>query len=182
MKIALSQRIFYHKGRAYDSIEHGWYSYLDGHTLYTIPNYLDQDFNGLAQELDAFIITGGDDAAIRRTTELKLATEMMKQQKPVVGICHGCFLLQDILGGTIQEISGHMDTEHDVVYFGQHQKVNSHHHLSIVQPHCSARVLATDLDGHVEAWQDGNIAGIVWHPERMTQPWIPSEIQNLLKV
>lgn len=182
MNIALSQRVFYHKGRAYDSIEHGWYSYLKGHTLTYIPNTLEQNFQQLAENLDAFIITGGDDSAIRRTTELKLASSMMSQQKPVVGICHGCFLLVDVLGGKVVEIENHTDTDHDVEYFGQHYSVNSHHSLAIAQLHDSAKVLATDSDRHPEAWIDGNLAGIVWHPERMAKPWIPSEIQNLLKV
>ena len=85
MKIGLTQRVLYHKGRAYDSIEHGWYSYLKEHTLVFIQNRQDQDFQQLATDIDALIITGGDDSAIRRLTELKLATEVMKQQKPVIG-------------------------------------------------------------------------------------------------
>ena len=182
MKIALSQRVFYHKGRAYDAIEHAWYSYLKNHTLTYIPNTLEQNFQQLAQELDAFIITGGDDSAIRRTTELKLARAMIIEQKPVVGICHGCFLLVDILGGKIVQVENHMDTEHDVVYFGQRYQVNSYHSLAIDKLHNSAKILATNYEGHTEAWIDGNLAGIVWHPERMLEPWIPSEIQNLLKV
>ena len=182
MKIALSQRVFYHKGRAYDSIEHGWYSYLKNHTLVPIPNRLDQEFHKIAQEVDAFIITGGDDSAIRRTTELKLAITMLAEHKPVVGVCHGCFLLTDILGGEVEVVSGHMDVDHTVTYFGQEYLVNSHHSLAIKKLHTGARILATDSAGRCEAWIDGNLAGIVWHPERMKESWIPSEIQNLLKV
>ena len=43
-----------------------------------------------------------------------------------------------------------------------------------------ATVLAHDPDGYAEAWISGKTAGIMWHPERMTQPWIPQEIQHLL--
>jgi hypothetical protein len=32
----------------------------------------------------------------------------------------------------------------------------------------------------VEAWIDGPLAGVVWHPERMNQPWLPDEIEDLL--
>ena len=71
---------------------------------------------------------------------------------------------------------------HSVDYFGQQYQVNSYHSLGIDKPHASAKILATDSEGHCEAWMDGNLAGIVWHPERMFNPWIPSEIQNLLKV
>ena len=182
MNIGLSQRIFYYKDRAYDSIEHGWYSWLKEHTLFSIPNRRDQDFIKLADNLDAFIITGGDDSPLRRSVELNLATLMVAQNKPVVGICHGCFLLTDVLGGTVSEVEDHMDTEHTVQYFNQEFKVNSFHSLSIVNTHKTARVLAVDNQGRCEAWVDGNIAGVVWHPERMVSPWLPSEIQNLLKV
>ena len=182
MNIGLSQRVLFYKDRAYDSIEHGWYSYLDGHTLYFVPNFQDQDFSSLAQELDAFIITGGDDSALRRTVEIRLATEMMKQQKPVVGICHGCFLLQDILGGSVIDVAGHMDVDHTINYCSQEYTVNSYHTLAVDKTHKGATILATDQDGHCEAWIDRNLAGVVWHPERMTNPWLPSEINLLLKI
>ncbi len=182
MKIGLSQRVFYHKGRAYDAIEHGWYSYLKNHTLVYIPNIIDQDFEKIADDLDAYIITGGDDSAVRRTTELKLATLMMQQQKPILGVCHGCFLLTDVLGGSVKMIDNHMDVDHTIMYYGQEYTVNSHHSLAIDKLHSGATLLATDHEGNPEAWIDRNLAGIVWHPERMNRPWIPSEIQNLLKV
>ena len=107
---------------------------------------------------------------------------MLAEQKPVVGVCHGCFLLTDILGGKVVEINNHVDVDHEIVYFGQSQTVNSYHTLAIDKVHTNAKILASDLEGHTEAWIDGNLAGIVWHPERMLKPWIPSEIQNLLKV
>ena len=182
MKIGLSQRVFYHKGRAYDAIEHGWYQYLKAHTLVPLSNRLDQDFLELAQELDAFIITGGNDPAIRRTTELKLASAMMQQHKPVLGVCHGCFLLTDILGGQVIEIDNHMDVDHTVTYMGHSYSVNSHHSLAIDKLHNSATMLAQDDQGYCEAWIDNTLAGVVWHPERMTQPWLPPEINLLLKI
>lgn len=176
LKIGLSQRVFYHKGRAYDAIEQSWYDYFKNHTLVFIPNNLDQDFDLLAETLDKLVITGGDDSVLRRTTEIKLATAMMKQQKPVLGICHGCFLLTDILGGAVKEITGHQDTEHTVNYFGKKIVVNSFHNIGISATHSSAKILAVDEQGNCEAWVDGFLSGIVWHPERMKNPWIPSEI------
>lgn len=180
MNIGLTQRILYHKGRAYDSIEHGWYSYLKDHTLTFIPNIVDQDFELLADPLDALIITGGDDSTLRRNVELKIATEMMTWQKPILGICHGCFMLTDILGGKIDECATHMETSHTVYHFGDAYTVNSYHNLQITEPHKNATVLAVDTEGYCEAWIDGNIAGIVWHPERMSNPWIPDEIEDLI--
>ena len=182
MKIGLSQRVLYHKGRAYDSIEHGWYRYLKEHTLVPVANRLDQDFQQLANDLDAFIITGGDDSAIRRTTELRLANHILKLHKPMLGVCHGCFLLTDILGGKVEEITGHMDSCHDIIYNDRTRIVNSYHSLCVSQLHKSGTVLATDSEGNCEAWIDGYIAGVVWHPERQDKPWLPVEISNLMRI
>jgi gamma-glutamyl-gamma-aminobutyrate hydrolase PuuD len=46
--------------------------------------------------------------------------------------------------------------------------------------HDTATVLATDPDGNCEAWIDGKMAGIVWHPERMYSPFVPAEIMNFI--
>ena len=221
MKIGLTQRILYFNGSAYDATQHGWYSYLKGHTIVPIPNRLDQDFEQLAVELDALIIPGGDDSALRQsvgdwkldcvdlfkqgkireartlmcqqstpgeadeifrwiTVELKLAGQMALRKKPIVGVCHGCFLLVDVLGGEVVGTNNHNNVEHLIKYFGDTIIVNSFHNLSIKQLHQSATVLATDIDGNIEAWIDGSMAGIVWHPERMKEPWIPDEIKTLL--
>lgn len=181
LKIGLSQRILYHKGRAYDSIEHGWYSYLKEHTLFFVKNDLSQDFDKLADELDMLILTGGDDSTLRRTVETKIAAKVMQRNKPVLGVCHGAFLLTDLLGGEINETPNHSDTYHCVYYFGEEKIVNSYHNLAIAKTHSSATTLVTDAEGNVEAWIDKKLAGVVWHPERMETPWLPDEIKNLFK-
>jgi gamma-glutamyl-gamma-aminobutyrate hydrolase PuuD len=180
MNIGLSQRVLLHKNRAYDALEHGWYSYLKAHTLFPIANRPNQDFHALANQLDCFIITGGDDSTVRRLTEVRLATYMIARRKPVIGICHGAFLLTELLGGEIAEIGNHIDTEHEINYFGELITVNSYHSLAIKTPQRSATILAYDDAGNCEAWIDGTTAGIVWHPERMDKPWIPEEIESLL--
>jgi gamma-glutamyl-gamma-aminobutyrate hydrolase PuuD len=181
MYVGISQRILNFRHRSYDALEQTWYGYLQHHIILTIPNRLDQNFEELAKKLDVFVISGGDDRPLRRTTELKLATEIMKQGKPIIGVCHGAFLLTDILGGIVEIKDGHRGgTEHPVIYDGTEYQVNSFHGLYIRQPHAQARILATDPDGDCEAWIDGKIAAVVWHPERMTNPWLPPEIQSLL--
>lgn len=180
MKIGITQRILVHNGQAYDATQHGWYSYLKDHTLVPVPNDLAQDFELLAVQLDALIITGGDDSLLRRNVELTLATLMMKQRKPIIGVCHGSFLLQSVLGGTLVEIEDHHNIEHEIMYFGDIVNVNSYHSLAIKQVHNNATILCVDPAGNCEAWIDGNLAGITWHPERMSTPWLPDEIQNLL--
>jgi len=152
---------------------------LKAHTLFPIANRPTQDFNNLANKLDCFIITGGDDSSVRRLTEIRLATHMIARQKPVIDICHGAFLLTEMLGGQIEEVLNHTDTEHEINYFGELITVNSYHSLAIKTPQKSATILAYDDHGNCEAWIDGNTAGVVWHPERMKTPWIPEEIDLL---
>jgi len=181
LHIGLSQRILWHQGRAYDALEHGWYSYFKQHTLCPIRNDPGQDFKIIAKSLDAFVITGGDDSSLRRITEIKLAKQMMFLNKPVIGVCHGAFMLTDLLGGSVVAAVGdHSETLHLVMYFGEEVMVNSFHNLAIQQLHPTGTVLCTDQDGHVESWIDGTLAGVVWHPERMDRPWLPDEIENLL--
>ena len=180
MIIGISQRILLHKNFAYDSIEHNWYKYLKNHDIIPIPNISNQDFSVLSDTLDILILSGGDDSTLRRATELKIATEMMKRQKPIIGECHGAFLLTDILGGQVAEITGHSNIEHQVNYFGEIKTVNSFHNLGIKTPHKQAVILANDDEGNCEAWIDNKIAGVVWHPERMSSAWMPEEIECLL--
>ena len=181
MKVGLTQRVFYHRGQAYDSTDQAWYRYFQNHRLSVVPNSTDLDFEALADYLDLLVITGGNDSALRRTVELKLASQMMLRKKPIIGICHGCFLLTETLGGRISQCITHNDTSHRVYYFGEERVVNSHHTLQIAEPHRQATVLVVDPEGYCESWIDGNVAGIVWHPERMKEPWIPDEIEDLLK-
>ena len=182
LRVGLTQRVLYHRGRAYDALEHGWYEFLDGHKLFFIPNQQDQDFEELTDSLDCLIITGGDDSALRRRTELRVATLMMQNYKPILGICHGAMLLTDVLGGSVVGTDGHSDTVHEVNYAGRRIMVNSHHDQTIARTHSQAKVLATDDDGNCEAWVDGFLAGIIWHPERMKAPFIPAEIQQVIKL
>ena len=178
LKIALSKRTILKNGGVYDAIENSWYDYLKEHELVFVPNRLDQDFDALAESVDGYIITGGDNQLIRRKTERRMIIAMMKRNKPVVGVCHGCFLLTKFLGGTLGRKDGHKDGEHNVKYHGHDYLVNSYHRFHIETLPTSAQILATDLDGHCEAWLDYNTAGIVWHPERLESGWIPDELKR----
>jgi len=183
MNIGLTQRVLVHNQQAYDSIDQAWYRYLKGHTLSFIPNRTDQDFEQLADTLDCLIITGGDDSPLRRTVELKIATKMLERYKPILGVCHGSFLLQDVMGGDIQPVNNHYNTTHNVYYNNQEYTeftVNSHHSLSIKSIPKPGKILAVDEEGNIEAWIDGPTAGVTWHPERMEQPWLPDEIFELI--
>ena len=176
MKIGLTQRVLFDKGRAHDSLDHSWYEFFQGHALVSIPNRLPVEIT----DLDVLIITGGDNHPVRNHVEQELASYMFLRNLPVIGICHGCQLLTEKLGGSVVPVSDHMDSYHEVTYHGESHIVNSYHKLRIEQVPPGATVLARDPDGYVEAWIQGRTAGIMWHPERMIEPWIPEEIQQLL--
>ena len=176
MRIGLTQRVLLHRGRAYDSLEHSWYEFLQGHTLVSIPNRLPVS----CPDIDVLIVTGGDDHPVRNQVEHELVDHMRSRNIPVIGVCHGCQLLTQKLSGTVILVDDHMDSYHEVDYHSEPHLVNSYHTLRIQQPPSDATVLARDPDGYVEAWISGRTAGIMWHPERMQQPWIPQEIQQLL--
>ena len=176
MRIGLTQRVLFHRDRAYDSLEHSWYEYLQGHTLISIPNRLPISI----PDIDLLIITGGDDHPVRNHVEYELVDIMLARNAPVIGICHGCQLLTQQLGGSVVPVEDHQDSYHQVFYQDQSHLVNSYHKLRIERSPPGATVLASDPDGYPEAWIQGQIAGIMWHPERMAQPWIPEEIQLLL--
>jgi gamma-glutamyl-gamma-aminobutyrate hydrolase PuuD len=111
---------------------------------------------------------------------MELVDSMLSRDLPVIGVCHGCQLLTQQLGGFVVPVDNHQDSYHEVFYQDQPHLVNSYHKLRIERSPPGATVLASDPDGHPEAWIQGQIAGIMWHPERMAQPWIPREIQLLL--
>jgi gamma-glutamyl-gamma-aminobutyrate hydrolase PuuD len=178
MRIGLTQRVLSHRGRAYDSLDHSWYEFLQGHTLVSIPNRLPVEI----PDIDVLIITGGDDHVVRNQVEHQLVDIMSERGIPVIGICHGCQLLTQQLGGTVTPVDNHQDSYHEVVYRDEPHLVNSYHKLRIEQPPPDATVLAHDPDGHPEAWIQGQIAGVMWHPERMTQPWWPDEVKRLLEI
>lgn len=179
MKIGLTQRVLTHNRQVHDSLEHNWYRLLKSHELIPVPNRDDLDYQSLAESLDLLIITGGGNEEIRITTEISLATEMVKLNKPILGICHGAFLLTEILGGkTKTGKNNHFDVEH--IVYSKYQphlvKVNSFHTIAIDKIPPDSVQLCTDVTGNCESWIKDNICAIVWHPERMTIPYIPKDI------
>jgi putative glutamine amidotransferase len=158
-------------------LDHSWYEFLQGHTLVSIPNRLLTP----VLDIDLLIITGGEDHPVRNQIERELVDVMLTRDVPIIGICHGCQLLTQKLGGTVVPVDDHMDSYHKVTYQEQQYLVNSYHSLRIERPPDGATVLARDPDGYIEAWILGRIVGIMWHPERMQQPFVPEEILKLLK-
>ena len=105
MNIGLTQRILHYNNIAYDCLEHGWYNLLNGHTLFSIPNKIEQDYEKLVSSLDFIIFTGGDASPHRLIVETRLLTQCYLQYKPVLGVCHGAFFINELEQGS----NGHIE-------------------------------------------------------------------------
>jgi len=182
MRIGISQKILYDNGSPHDALDQGWYNVLNGHSLYFLPNAGIIDFDHVADNLDSFIITGGEEVDKRREIELKLANRMIARGKPVVGTDRGALLIAELLNSEIETKRKHVTKNYPIIYHGEVIEVPGEQTLGILKMNSEVEILCTDYKGYVEAFISGNIAGIVWSPERMNKPWIPPEIALLLRI
>ncbi len=165
----------------------------------------------LISKLDGLLLTGGDDVYsesygekvmegswridVQRTHyEIALIKEAILQEKPILGICRGCQMLNVALGGTLYQ-----DIPNQIPQHIQHQStqkpkwqthpikiepgsllhkiigeteitVNSSHHQAIKDVAQGLRVTARAADNVVEAVELDTarfILGVQWHPEEM---------------
>lgn len=154
---------------------------FEGHTLHPIPNIRNLDFKNYGKSLDCLVITGGDNDPLRVHNELNLIINFRALNKPIIGICHGAFLLTKVCSGKIEPSDNHYNKDHRVFYLtdSKYYTVNSFHGAVITKVSDKTTVLALDTDGHIESWIKGNIAAIIWHPERDKNMFIPDEIRDL---
>jgi len=158
MKIGLTQRILHYNNTAYDCLEHGWYNLLNNHTFFYIPNIIEQDYK-------------------------KLVSDCYIQDKPVLGVCHGAFFINELEQGVNSTIENHYDTTHKVILEDQEYEVNSYHTNQIKEVGADLNAIAHADDGSIEAFKHKNrqVWGIVWHPERMEEAVLPSDLRSLIQ-
>jgi len=128
----------------------------------------------VALELDAIVLSGGDDVGeppARDRTERAALDLAGREGLPVLGICRGMQLINVMSGGTLTPVEGHVATRHEV--HGSpvaRREVNSFHRLAILREGLAADLEATAWapDGTIEAVQHRRLpwTGIMWHPER----------------
>ena len=166
---------------AMDSLERSWYSLLAGHEIILAPNIPNKDFD---TNWDCLIITGGGDSIDRHLTEDKLFKLADSNNKPIIGFCHGAFVINELSGGINSSIDGHAGVEHTVEMEGSTHTVNSYHTQFIDKLALGFKSMATDQDGNCEAFQHQSKPqwGVLWHPERMKHPLLPSQLLNFLNI
>lgn len=147
-----------------------------------------------ALELDALILTGGNDVgdAIERDSfEAELVAVAIRTQTTLIGVCRGAQVLNLYFGGNIRRvsISNHIGTRHCLVYgdtvpdaWRDTEPVNSfHQHAMFTEDLADAFTpLAWTEDRVVEAFQHTSlpITGLMWHPER-ERPFVARDLAIL---
>jgi len=177
MKIAITQRPTTINGIEHNALEHGWYNLLDQHTIIPISNHGTR----YDIEFDMLIISGGENSPSRAIIERHYYALALKKHKPVLGVCHGAFFINEYFGGTTSTIDGHWGIEHTIDMEGKSYQVNSYHSLNIEK--IGSELIPIASSGNiVESFKhlDKSIWGIVWHPERMLTPVLPSDLRELL--
>jgi putative glutamine amidotransferase len=179
MKIAITQRQLEINGFVHDCLDPNWYKLFKGHELIIIPNLIDID---LDIDLDMLVISGGNHTEARYKTELVVCDWAMRNSIPILGVCHGAFFLNYAFKGIDAKVEGHRGKDHPVIMEGQEYIVNSYHDICIYELGRDLKPIAR-TDDHIEAFKhkDLPIWGIVWHPERMDTPVLPSDIRKLLR-
>jgi putative glutamine amidotransferase len=116
--------------------------------------------------------------------DLALFRSVLKEGKPVLGICYGMQLINVAMGGTLYQDIGtqkerainHGEGSHAVqvtdnpfVEIGRYE-VNSSHHQAVKETGRGLNAFALSPDGVIEAFYSPEyhfLMGVQWHPERM---------------
>lgn len=179
MNIAITQRTTEINGFTYDCTSHAWYTFLHGHNIRPISNRETFDIS----TVDMLILSGGNDSTERKNTEGYLVNDAINEDIPILGVCHGAFMLNKYFDGTNMHIEGHHNTKHPVELEGHmYMNINSYHSIGIHKLGKQLEEIGNDTDGHCEAFKhrDFRIWGVVWHPERMDTVLLPSGIRDMI--
>ena len=127
---------------------------------------------------DGIILTGGnsviptnsDYCGYRHSMEQKLLGYSVKNDLPVVGICHGLQVINSYLGGDLKKLKGHVNKNHHINYEGLTFEVNSFHNYGISEKNLGKdlMIIGTAHDGTIEMVIHKVLPwlGMMWHPER----------------
>lgn len=170
--------------------------------------YLEQ----LAEKLDGLILTGGGYLSLQQGTdkslpglagtgseryefEFALLQKMLPTGMPILGICRGAQMINEVYGGTLYNLEGRTNIEHQQEKVGvpggqtthrirlatdsrlahwigcQQVEVNSFHRQAVSQPGKGLKAVAWSVDdGVIEALEGVDhpwLVGLQFHPEQL---------------
>ena len=185
MKIAITQRVIDFRNGPYDSLDHGFYKMFEGHTLLSIPNNIKHFNTNTIKDADLIVFSGGNSMFSdnwqyneeRLRVEKHVLDIAQMYNKPILGVSRGAQFLTVSLGGSLEKSSLH-DKDHHVYYKKIKVNVRSRHEEVLATIPAGATIICKDYEGYCESWQLGNIATVLWHPERMDDNWLPQEVKR----
>ena len=178
-----------------------------GAPVFLRPTAFADEISEIAARFDGFVFAGGSDIdpsfynkenegshepdIARDTFEFELMKRVLENEKPALGICRGCQLMNIVLGGTLHQHIPHVKEEwashsrsdvtsgyvHNVKILKKSafplnkketMEVNSMHHQAIDVLADSLSVTAITCDGLVEGVAHKHLphfTGVQWHPE-----------------
>lgn len=182
LRVGISQRVDPYPGRneTRDALDQRWATLLWtlDIILVPLPNLCPAAPSYFkALELDGFILSGGNDIGEmpeRDGLEAEVLKFAGRNGQPVLGVCRGMQFMNSFLGGTLEEVSGHIATSHPIsgplTDTNKYQNVNSYHGQGIRIKGLARTLVMTAQsdDGVVEACAHTSLPwiGIMWHPER----------------
>ena len=130
----------------------------------------------IIENFDILIISGGNDLLshkkikknyIRNKLNSFYFSQALKNNLPIIGICHGAHFIASKYSGEFKKTSSHVGT-HKIYYENNATTIISHHNYKIQRISKKVNILAIADDKSVELFKVKNkkIYGIVWHPER----------------
>jgi N5-(cytidine 5'-diphosphoramidyl)-L-glutamine hydrolase len=183
--IAVTQRVEVTAGERRDALDQRWSTFLAcaGLSPLPIPNQPEAarllwrtlPFSGLLLTGGNNLIKYGGDAPERDETERALLGEARSKDVPIIGVCRGMQLLQDMMEVPLAPVAGHVATDQEIVIGGIALRINSYHALGTRQSAADLCILGRAADGVVKAVRHIRepIVGLMWHPERCApfQQW-----------
>ena len=190
-RVAITQRVIEHDGyrERRGALAQDWATWATGYSpdsvLIPVPNVPAAAISAVERlEPDVLVLSGGNDLGTARdrwATERELLAWFRQAARPVIGVCRGLHVINQVFGGHVDEIggNGHIATVHpvDVVDAGLglvatpgSYEVNSFHSFGVRRSGLGEGLaaFAASADGYVEALahRDEPILAIQWHPER----------------
>lgn len=173
----------------------------------------DEALIAISRKLDGLLLSGGGDIdptlfdeeplpglgridPDRDEMEIALIEQFLSQDKPILGICRGCQILNVALGGGMYQdlpsqkpnllqhaqnaprhhASHTVTIEEDTILYRIYQKtvikVNSFHHQAVREVLPPLTISAISRDGVVEAFESESnrfVVAVQWHPEEMVK-------------